>query len=144
MKVKAGNKTTPTINNQESDKVIIDGLMTPEDIMAYGQLSSEATLEKMRQLYPKNSENELKELALMEDEAFTKELSKLTEYSKENIEAFYQNQLLKDKIQKTRNRLGEIYKEYQKTKENNLIYQKDEEIKKLKEELEKYNKKDKS
>ena len=129
-----GEKATK--NNQESDKVIIDGLMTTEELTTMGQRAAINTKDVLMKMYPKNPELEAKELDLINDEAFTNRLRELSNSNEEGIEAFYSNQKLKDKIHSTRVELQKLNKEYSKTKEQNLIYQQNQKINELTAELE--------
>lgn len=144
MKIRQGNKNTATINNQESDKVVIDGLVTAEDLAIIGQNAGVQTIEQLRQLYPKNVELEERELEIMNNDALIEKLRIAGKDNDEKINAFYQNQLYKDKIVKTRAEIQRINKEYEKTREENLIFEKDRKIRELEDELVKYkNKTDK-
>ena len=136
MKIRKANNNYPTVNNQESDKVVIDGLMTAEDLVDLGARAGTNTIEQLKQMYPKNEAAELKELSLMDNDQFIQKLKEVGTYNKENIDAFYNNQLLKDEIHKTRTKLQQIYRDYEKTKENSLVYEKDRQIKELQEKIE--------
>lgn len=138
MKIRAGNKTKPITNNQESDKVIIDGLMTAEDLTDLGTRAGINTIEQLKAMYPKNVELEKRELEIMSDEELTKKLRIAGKDNDEKINAIYQNQLLKNKIHETRTEIQRLNKEYKKSHEENLIYEKDRKIKELEEELIKF------
>lgn len=140
MLVRRPNKTKPIVNNQESDKVIIDGLMTTEDIIDIGRRAGENTIETLKRLYPKNAEYEMRELAAMNDESFTNAIRAVSDYNKEGIDLFYSNQKLKAKISETKNRLVTMQKEYEKTKEQNILYEQKREIERLTNELNEYKK----
>ena len=56
----------------------------------------------------------------------------------EKINSIYQNQLLKDKIRETRAEVQRLNKEFKRTHEENLIYEKDRKIRELENELVKY------
>lgn len=138
MKIRQPNKTEPRQNNQESDKVVIDGLMTAEDLTDLGVKAGINTVEQLRAMYPKNPELEKRELEIMSDEALVEKLRLAGKDNDEKINAIYQNQLLKNKINETRNEIQRLNKEYKKSHEENLIYEKDRKIKELEETIEKY------
>lgn len=138
MTIKQPNKTSPIANNQESDKVIIDGLMTAEDLTDLGMRAGMNTIEQLRSMYPKNPKLEAKELEIMSDEALANKLRIAGKDNDEKINAIYQNQLLKNKINETRSEIQKLNKEFQKSHEENLIYEKDRKIKELEETLAKY------
>lgn len=140
MKVRKNNTNYPIINDQKSDKVVIDGLMTAEELTRLGTEAGRLTTEQLNRLYPKNTEAELKELNVIEDEAFVDKLRELEHFNSENIEAYYNNELLKNKIHETRQKINKLNKEYERTRENNLIYEKDKEIANLKKQVAKLNK----
>lgn len=138
MKIRKPNKTEPRTNNQESDKVVIDGLMTAEDLTDLGIKAGINTIEQLRAMYPKNTELEARELEIMSDEALANKLRMAGKDNDEKINAIYQNQLLKNKINETRSEIQKLNKEFKKSHEENLIYEKDRKIKELEETLEKY------
>ena len=138
MKIRQPNKTEPRQNNQKSDKVVIDGLMTAEDLTDLGIKAGINTVEQLRAMYPKNPELEKRELEIMSDEALVEKLRLAGKDNDEKINAIYQNQLLKNKINETRNEIQRLNKEYKKSHEENLIYEKDRKIKELEETIEKY------
>ena len=138
MRIRQPNNTKPTKNNQESDKVIIDGLMTAEDLTDLGTRAGINTIEQLRAMYPKNLELEERENAIMSDEALAESLRIAGKDNDEKINAIYENQRLKNKINETRNEIQRLNKEYKKTHEENIIYQKDSKIRELENELLKY------
>ena len=131
MLARKGNKTIPIINNQESDKVIIDGLMTTEDLVLQGTTAAQNTIEMLKKMYPHNPQIEEAEKKIMQDEFLQYQLEKIGVENKEQIEAYYANQVLKDKILKTKNEIERLNKKYENEKENNLIYEKEAKIKEL-------------
>lgn len=137
MLIRKPNKNEPTKNNQESDKVVIDGLMTAEDLTLIGQQAGAKTIEELRSLYPKNLELEKRELEIMSDENLINKLRIAGKDNDEKINTIYQNQLLKNKIKETRNEIQRLNEEYKKTHEENIVYEKDRRIKELENELEK-------
>lgn len=137
MLIRKPNNNMPIENNQESDKVVIDGLMTAEDLTVLGQQAGAKTIEQLRSLYPKNIELEKKELEIMSDEALIEKLRIAGKDNDEKINAIYKNQLLKNKIKETRNEIQRLNQEYKKTHEENLIFEKDRKIRELENELEK-------
>lgn len=137
MLIRKPNKNSPIINNQESDKVVIDGLMTAEDLSLIGQEAGVKTIEQLRSLYPKNAELEARELEIMNDEELAKKLRIAGKDNDEKINAIYQNQLLKNKINETRTEIQRLNEEFKRTHEENLIFEKDRKIRELENELEK-------
>nr|DAT93980.1 MAG TPA: hypothetical protein [Microviridae sp.] len=137
MLIRKPNSNMPIRNNQESDKVVIDGLMTAEDLTILGQEAGSKTIEQLRSLYPKNKELEEKELEIMSDDALAKKLRIAGKDNDEKINAIYQNQLLKNKIKETRSEIQRLNVEYNRTHEENLIFEKDRKIRELENELEK-------
>lgn len=131
MKIRKAHPEQAIKNNQESDKVVIDGLMTTEELTQIGQRAAINTKDVLMKMYPKNPELEAKELDLINDEAFAKRLAELNNVNEEGIEAFYSNQKLKNKIHETRIELQKLNKEYNKTKEQNLIYEQNRKIEEL-------------
>ena len=107
MKIRRPNRNKPIANNQESDKVIMDGLMTAEDLTDLGVRAGINTIEQIRAMYPKNEELEKRELEIMSDEELVKKLRIAGKDNDEKINAFYQNQLIKNKI-KSWNNLNKI------------------------------------
>ena len=138
MKIRKPNKTKPTENDQKSDKVVIDGLMTAEDLTDLGVKAGVNTIEHLRAMYPKNPELEKKELEIMSDEALAEKLRIAGKDNDEKINAIYQNQLLKNKINETRTEIQKLNQDYKKTHEENIIYEKDRKIRELEETIEKY------
>ena len=55
--------------------------------------------------------------------------------SKEKIDSIYSNQRIKDDIRKTRNKISQLSEEYEQTKQNNILYEKDRLIRELQEKL---------
>lgn len=131
MKIRKPHGEIAIKNNQESDKVVIDGLMTTEELTQIGQRAAINTKDVLMRMYPKNPELEAKEIDIINDEAFAKRLAELTQANEEGIEAFYSNQILKEKIQNTRTELQKLNKKYTKTKEQNLIYEQNRKIEEL-------------
>ena len=74
MIIRKPNNNPPISNNQESDKVVIDGLMTAEDLTDLGMKAGQNTIEQLRALYPKNPELEKRELDIMSDDALAQKL----------------------------------------------------------------------
>lgn len=138
MKIRKPNNNKPTANNQESDKVVIDGLMTAEDLTDLGVRAGINTIEQIRAMYPKNEELEKRELEIMSDEELVKKLRIAGKDNDEKINAFYQNQLIKNKIKETRDEIQKLDKEYKKSHEENIVYEKDRKIRELEETIEKY------
>ena len=135
MKIRKGNDSKPVENNQESDKVCIDGLMKTEDLVSYGQIAGMQTIEELRKLYPKNAEYEEREKIIMNDEELTLKLRAAGKDNDEKINAVYQNQKLKEKIRDTRDKINSLNKEYEQTHQENIIYQKNQKIRELENEI---------
>lgn len=140
MKIRKGNDSKPVENNQESDKVCIDGLMKTEDLVSYGQIAGMQTIEELRKMYPKNTEYEERERIIMNDEELTLKLRAAGKDNDEKINAVYQNQKLKEKIRDTRNQINSLNKEYEQTHQENIIYQKNQKIRELEDEIAKITK----
>lgn len=141
MKIRKPNVNEPIYNNQKSDKVVIDGLMTAEDLSALGTQAGINTIEQLKAMYPKDLNLEARELEIMSDEALTNKLREAGKDNDEKINAIYQNQLLKNKINETRNEIQRLNKEYKKSHEENLIYEKDRKIRELENTLKEYKEK---
>lgn len=137
MLTRKSNKNYPITNNQESDKVVIDGLMTAEDLTLIGQEAGAKTIEQLRTLYPKNIDLEKREMEIMSDEELTRKLRIAGKDNDEKINSIYQNQLLKNKIRETRAEVQRLNKEFERTHEENLMFEKDRRIRELENELEK-------
>ena len=135
MRIRRGNTNKPIENNQESDKVCIDGLMKTEDLVSYGQLAGMQTIEELRKIYPKNAEYEEKERIIMNDDELTLKLRAAGKDNDEKINAVYQNQKLKEKIRDTRDKINSLNKEYEQTHQENIIYQKNQKIRELEDEI---------
>lgn len=131
MKRREPRKTIPLINNQASDKVVVDGVCTSEDLVQMGTLSGQATIEQLKKMYPKSIEKETFEMEKILDDRFNKLLRTESQKNKEKIDTIYSNQLIKNKIMETRNEIININEQLKKTRENNLIYQKDAKIREL-------------
>lgn len=139
MKIRKGNPNIPAINNQKSDKVIIDGLMTAEDLVSLGSQAGMHTIEQLKAMYPHNPDLKAKEEAIISDSALVEKLRIAGKDNDEKINALYSNQKIKQKIKETRDSINKLNKEYKETHENNLIYEKDRKIKELEEALAKAN-----
>ena len=109
--------------------------MTAEDLTDLGTRAGMNTIEQLKIMYPKNEKLEKRELEIMSDEKLVEKLRAAGKDNDEKINAIYQNQLFKNKINETRAEIQRINKEYKKTHEENLIYEKDRKIKELEEEL---------
>ena len=115
--------------------------MTAEDLTDLGVKAGMNTIEQLRAMYPKNPDLEKRELEIINDEALAEKLRIAGKDNDEKINAIYQNQLLKNKINETRSEIQKLNKEYQKTHEENLIYEKDRKIRELETELKKFQEK---
>ena len=112
--------------------------MTAEDLTDLGTRAGINTIEQLRAMYPKNPELEARELDIMSDEALAEKLRIAGKDNDEKINAIYNNQLLKNKINETRAEIQRLNKEFKKTHEENIIYEKDRKIKELEDALEKF------
>lgn len=127
------NKTSPRTNNQEDDKVVVDGFLTPSEIVERGKLAAQNTIETLRQLYPHAPEQKVREMELIANENLNRELRRLENENKENISAFYEKHKIKDKINEIRKELIRLDDEYKETQHISAIYQKESKIKELEE-----------
>ena len=135
MKIFKPRHNGPTVNNQESDKVIVEGVCTAEDLWERGQLAGQQTIEALKKMYPKSPELEAQELELMNNQPFVDSLRKACSENKEKIDSIYSNQRIKDSIKQTRDKINQLSAEYEKTKQNNILYEKDKLIRELQEKL---------
>lgn len=135
MKIFKPRHNMPTVNNQESDKVIVEGVCTAEDLWERGQLAGQQTIEALKRMYPKSPELEEKELELMNNEPFIDSLRQACKENKEKIDSIYSNQRIKDAIRQTRDKVNKLSKEYEETKQNNILYEKDKLIRELQQKL---------
>ena len=140
MKIRKGNNTEPIKNNQENDNVVIDGLMTAEDLVNIGKKAGMNTIEQLRLMYPKNENYEKFELEKINEENLTKELRRAGKQNDEKINSIYSNQIAKEEIRKTKNEITRLNEEYQNTKNKRIMEEKDEQIRMLQEKLNKLNK----
>ena len=131
MNLRKPNKNIPLINNQEDDKVVVDGFLSPAEIVERGRLSAKSTIEQMKMLYPHSEEAQVREREMMVDEALNKELKALEIENKEKISAFYAKHKIKDKIKSIKNELSNLNSEFEKTKHISLIEEKNRKIKEL-------------
>ena len=131
MKIRKGNNTIPIQNNQKDDKVVVDGFLTPAEIVERGKLAAQNTIETLRQLYPHAPKQKIEEMELIANEELNKELRRLESENKENISAFYAKHKIKDKINEIRKDITNLNEKYKETQQINALYQKERKIKEL-------------
>lgn len=131
MKLRKPNKNNPTINDQSDDKVVVDGFMTPGEIVERGKLAAQNTIETMKIMYPHSPEMRLKEEEYIKNTELNNALRELENQNKEGIAAFYAKHKIKEKIKSIRDEITSLNEEYQETRRTNLLYQKESKIKEL-------------
>lgn len=131
MKIRKANKTIPIINNQKDDKVVVDGFLTPSEIVERGKLAAQNTIETLRRLYPHAPKQKIEEMELIANEQLNKELRRLESENKENISAFYEKHKIKDQINTIRKDIINLNEKYKETKQINALYQKEQKIREL-------------
>ena len=127
-------------NNQKSDKVVVEGIMSPEEIFERGQLASRNTLEYLKRMYPKTPEYELQERENIANEFLNKELKKLEGENKQKIDSIYAAHGVKQKIKEITNEISSINKKIENERQANDIYLKEQKIKELENIIENYRK----
>lgn len=135
MKIRKPNQNNPITNNQGNDYVVVDGILSPAEIAERGQIASQRTIDLLKTLYPKSPEKELLEREMMANEQLNKELQIYAKENNEKIEEFYLQNQLTQKIKETKSEIDKINKKIEKSKEVNLIYEKERRIRELEEEL---------
>lgn len=131
MRIRRANNCLPIINNQEDDKVVVDGFMTPQEIVERGRLSAINTIETMKKMYPHSPELRLIEEENIANTELNNALRELESQNKESIAAFYSKHKIKERILNIRNEINELTDKYNETKKTNLLYQKEMKIKEL-------------
>lgn len=131
MKIRKANKTIPIINNQKDDKVVVDGFLTPSEIVERGKLAAQNTIETLKRLYPHAPKQKIEEMELIANEQLNKELRRLESENKENISAFYEKHKIKDQINTIRKDIINLNEKYKETQQINALYQKEQKIKEL-------------
>lgn len=131
MKLRKPNKNEPIINNQEDDKVVVDGFMTPAEIVERGKLAAKNTIETMKIMYPHSPELRITEESYIANQELNNALRELENQNKEGISAFYAKHKIKDKIKNINNEIDKLTEEYKETRRTNLLYQKENKIKEL-------------
>lgn len=94
MKIFKPRHNPATKNNQESDKVIVEGVCTAEDLWERGQLAGQQTIEALKRMYPKSLEIEEKELELMNNQPFVDSLRQACKENKEKIDSIFSYQFI--------------------------------------------------
>lgn len=133
MKRRLPNKNEPIKNNQEDDKVVVDGFMTPAEIVERGKLSAYNTIETMKAMYPHSPEVRIAEEENIANDQLNKILREIEKENKEGISAYYTNHNIKEKIKSIKKEIDSINNQYAETRRTNLLYQKESKIKELEE-----------
>ena len=132
MKIRKANNNNPTkIDNSITDYVVVEGIVSPEELVERGKLTAQNTIEYLKQMYPKSPENEAKERELIVDEKFNKYIRELSKENKDKIDTIYQAHDIRQKIINLKNELTSINDKIKESNEVNLIYQKDAKIREL-------------
>lgn len=131
MKLRRPNKTNPIINNQEDDKVVVDGFMTPSEIVERGKLAAKNTIETMKLMYPHSPEMRIKEEEYIANRELNNALRELENENKEGISAYYSKHKIKEKIMNINKEIKKLNEEYDNTRRTNLLYEKENKIKEL-------------
>lgn len=131
MKMRRANKCKPIENNQEDDKVVVDGFMTPGEIVERGKLAAQNTIETMKLMYPHSPEMRLKEEENIKNTELNNALRELENQNKEGIAAFYAKHRIKEKIKSIRDEINSLNQKYIETRRTNLLYQKESKIREL-------------
>lgn len=134
MKLRKPNKNGPReTDNTISDMVVVEGYTSPEEVLERGQLASQNTIESLKKIYPKSPELEAKERELMLNDMFNKELQMVMSENKEKIDGVYLAHAMREKTKSLVNEINDINSKIEKSKEVNLIYEKDRKIRQLEE-----------
>ena len=131
MNIRKPNKCAPIINNQGDDKVVVDGFMTPSEIVERGKLAAQNTIETMKMMYPHSPEMRIREEEYIANNDLNKALRELENQNKEGISAFYAKHKIKDKIKGINDEIKRLTDEYNETRRTNLLYQKENKIREL-------------
>ena len=124
------NEATKT-DNSIGDFVVVEGVVSPEEIYDRGVMASRNTIELLKQMYPKSPEYELREREAMANEFLSKELAKLEQDNKEKVSSIYASHIVKTKIKSLKDEISELNEKYAKEKRVNYIYEKEMKIKEL-------------
>lgn len=128
---KANNNEAVKTDNSITDYVVVEGIISPEEIVERGKLTAQSTIDFLKQLYPKSPEKEARERELILDREFNKYLKQVEEENKEKISTIYNAHDIRQKVINLKNELTEINDKIKKSNEVNLIYQKDAKIREL-------------
>lgn len=131
MKIRAANSNKPIVNNQEDDKTVIDGYLSPGEIVERGRLAAINTIETLKEMYPHSPELKVKEQEMIIDKEINKELKAIENENKEAISAYYKKHKIKERITGLKDQITKLNEEYQTSKHTNLLYQKEQKIKEL-------------
>lgn len=125
------NKNKPIKNNQEDDKVIVDGFMSASEIVERGKLAAYNTIEAMKAMYPHSPELRLIEEENIANEELNKVLRSIELENKEGISAFYAKHNIKEKIKSLKSELDSLNNQYAETRRTSLLYEKENKIREL-------------
>ena len=131
MKLRKPNKNKPIENNQEDDKVVVDGFMTPSEIVERGKLAAQNTIETMKAMYPHSPEMRIREEEYIANTELNNALRELEKQNKEGVSSFYAKHKIKEKIKSINDEIKKLNEDYQETRRTNLLYQKENKIKEL-------------
>lgn len=131
MNIRKPNKCEPIKNNQGDDKVVVDGFMTPGEIVERGKLAAQNTIETMKIMYPHSPEMRIREQEYIANEQLNNALRELENQNKEGISAFYSKHKIKEKIKNINDDIKKLNEEYIESRRTNLLYQKENKIKEL-------------
>lgn len=131
MNLRKPNKCKPIKNNQEDDKVVVDGFMTPSEIVERGKLAAKNTIETMKIMYPHSPEMRIREEEYIANEQLNNALRELENQNKEGISAFYSKHKIKERIRSINADINRLNEEYNETRRTNILYQKENKIKEL-------------
>ena len=131
MKLRKPNSSIPIINDQEDDKVVVDGFMTPGEIVERGKLAAQNTIETMKLMYPHSPEARIREEEYIASTELNNALRELEQQNKEGISGFYAKHKIKEKIKSINEEIKKLSEQYNETRKTNLLYKKENRIKEL-------------
>lgn len=137
MKRRIPNSNKPITNNQEDDKVVVDGFMTPTEIVERGKLAAQNTIDTLKRMYPHSPELRLKEQENIANTELNNALRQLEKENKEGISSFYAKHKIKEKITSLNKDIEELNAKYEETRRTSLLYEKENKIKELEDIVEK-------
>ena len=131
MRLRKPNNNKPIINAQGDDKVVVDGYLTPAEIVERGKLAATNTIETLKAMYPHSPEQKVREMEIIANKELNDQLRRLEQDNKENISAYYEKHRLRDKIKSIQNEINKMQEQYENTKQINQLYKKEQKIKEL-------------